>query len=479
MKRRILWPAGFSTALLACGGSSGGGGDPPDPPGPPTCSAGIETPRAFTSLDFSSPVAMVQPPIDASRWYVVEQGGQVFVFDNDPAVPVATEVLDLRDRVHREGEAGLLGMAFHPDFATNGLVYLNFSELVGARLSSVTAEFSSPDGGQTLDPASERVLLTVDKPAANHNGGNIAFGPDGFLYIGLGDGGGSGDPGGQRAESADACSARCCASTWTAGRAAPPTAYRAVLPAIRSPATRSATWTAPGRRHARRSTPSVSGIPGAGVSTASSATCGSATSARPPGRKSTSSTRGGNYGWNSREGAHCFEPDDRMRDAGSHRSRRGIRARPRILDHGWIRVSRPADDAGCGQLRVRRLRRHDRLARAGRRGRVHGRRSWSSRTARRRARRARCRSRRLPQDLDGELYAPRLPLRADTAAAVHPVAGLRQRRAPSSGPRRTARAGSRRTAASRAGTRRGRNCAASSRAATGAAARLRRRPCRT
>ena len=104
------------------------------------------------------------------------------------------EFVDLRNRVHREGEAGLLGMAFHPDFATNGLVYLNFSELVGGQLRSVTAEFASADGGQTLDPDSERVLLNVVKGAANHNGGNIAFGPDGFLYIGLGDGGGSGDP---------------------------------------------------------------------------------------------------------------------------------------------------------------------------------------------------------------------------------------------------------------------------------------------
>ncbi len=85
-------------------------------------------------------------------------------------------------------------MAFHPDFATNGLVYLNFSELVGGVVRSVTAEFASADGGQTLAPASERVLLTVTKPATNHNGGNLEFGPDGFLYVGLGDGGGSGDP---------------------------------------------------------------------------------------------------------------------------------------------------------------------------------------------------------------------------------------------------------------------------------------------
>ena len=83
---------------------------------------------------------MLQSPTDALRWYVVEQGGRIFTFENDPAAAAAAEVLDLRDRVHREGEAGLLGMAFHPDFATNGLVYLNFSELAGARLRSVTAE---------------------------------------------------------------------------------------------------------------------------------------------------------------------------------------------------------------------------------------------------------------------------------------------------------------------------------------------------
>ena len=193
MKRRILWPAGFSTALLACGGSDGGGNPPPNPQ-PPTCSSGIETPRAFPDLAFSSPVAMKQLPNEPSRWYVAEQDGRILVFQNDPAASDAEVFVDLRNRVHREGEAGLLGLAFHPDFAANGRVYLNFSELIGAQLRSVTSEFTSPDGGQTLDPGTERVLLRVDKSATNHNGGNLAFGPDdGFLYIGLGDGGGSGD----------------------------------------------------------------------------------------------------------------------------------------------------------------------------------------------------------------------------------------------------------------------------------------------
>jgi glucose/arabinose dehydrogenase len=137
---------------------------------------------------------MKQMPNDVSRWFVVEQGGRIRAFENDAAASTTDEVIDLSSRVHFEDEMGLLGIAFHPDFATNGRVFLNFAELSAGQVRSVTAEFKSNDGGRTLDPASERVLLTVEKPHTNHNGGNIEFGPDGFLYIGLGDGGGSGDP---------------------------------------------------------------------------------------------------------------------------------------------------------------------------------------------------------------------------------------------------------------------------------------------
>src|SRR5262245_20876626 len=186
MKRRSLVPAAFSLAVIGCGGG-GGGGIPV--PRPPPCSSGLETPRAFPNLTFSSPTAMLQAPSDASRWFVVEQGGVVRTFQNDPDTTAATDFIDISSRVHMDGEAGLLGMAFHPSFATNGLVYLNFSEQVGGEVHSVTAEFHSTDGGQTLDPASERDLLTVVKPGSNHNGGDLAFGPDGLLYIGLGDGG--------------------------------------------------------------------------------------------------------------------------------------------------------------------------------------------------------------------------------------------------------------------------------------------------
>jgi glucose/arabinose dehydrogenase len=188
MKRRSLVPAAFSLAVIGCGGGSGGGIPVPRPP---PCSSGLETPRAFPNLTFSSPTAMLQAPDETSRWFVVEQGGVVRTFQNDPDATAATDFIDISSRVHMDVEAGLLGMAFHPQFATNGLVYLNFTEQFGLELHSVTAEFRSTDGGQTLDPATERDLMTVVKPASNHNGGNLAFGPDGFLYIGLGDGGNS------------------------------------------------------------------------------------------------------------------------------------------------------------------------------------------------------------------------------------------------------------------------------------------------
>jgi glucose/arabinose dehydrogenase len=188
-----LWPIGFALAYAACGGSGGGDSTPPPVP-TPACSQGISTPRSFTDLTFSSPVAMKQAPLDGSRWFVVEQAGLIRVFDNDESAAASLDFLDIRARVTFTGEAGLLGLAFHPEFAVNGRAFVNYSQLAGGTLRSITSEFTSADGGATLDAGTERVLMTVNKLASNHNGGNLAFGPDGFLYIGLGDGGGSGDP---------------------------------------------------------------------------------------------------------------------------------------------------------------------------------------------------------------------------------------------------------------------------------------------
>ena len=114
---------------------------------------------------------------------------------------VATPFLDITDRVGSSGsEQGLLGLAFHPRFAENGRFFVNYTDRSG---DTHIAEFRAAAGADTVDPATERTLFVQDQPFANHNGGQLAFGPDGFLYIGLGDGGSGGDPFEQRPEPRD------------------------------------------------------------------------------------------------------------------------------------------------------------------------------------------------------------------------------------------------------------------------------------
>jgi len=139
---------------------------------------------------------MMQAPGDSTRWFVVEKAGSVWAFPDDPDATLNDVVLfaDISDRVDSApSEAGLLGMAFHPDFSMNGEVYLSYTRSI-AVLESVVSRFVVDPATGALDESSEEVLLSVPQFAGNHNGGNIAFGPDGFLYFGLGDGGGSGDP---------------------------------------------------------------------------------------------------------------------------------------------------------------------------------------------------------------------------------------------------------------------------------------------
>lgn len=198
MQNRCLAPL-CKCALVAwlvagCGGGSSDGpevGQPPPPP-PPT-EASVEVVPAFEQLPaFDQPVAMVQAPGDDSRWYVVERAGVVRVFENTPDVDASSVFIDLTREVESgPGEAGLLGIAFHPQFATNGEVFLSFTR---PGLVSHISRFVSDDGGATLDRASEQSILTIPQDFNNHNGGNIAFGPDGYLYAGFGDGGSSNDP---------------------------------------------------------------------------------------------------------------------------------------------------------------------------------------------------------------------------------------------------------------------------------------------
>jgi glucose/arabinose dehydrogenase len=192
--RRLLVGIGL-LSLGACGGSDSGISGPPiGPPEPPiTTVPDIVTTEVFTQLAFSQPVALQQAPGDASRWFVAEKAGVIRVFDNNAGVSSATVFLDIRDRVNASGEGGLLGLAFHPDFPVTPEVFVSYTRS-GSPLDSYVSRFVSNDNGATLSAASEDVVLTVLQPFTNHNGGNALFGPDGLLYIGFGDGGGGGDP---------------------------------------------------------------------------------------------------------------------------------------------------------------------------------------------------------------------------------------------------------------------------------------------
>ena len=147
---------------------------------------------------FSAPILMLQAPGNTANWYVVQQTGIVYTFANQANVSSKRVFIDVSAQiaVNASGsgdERGLLGMAFHPNYPTDPRAYLFYSANAGSQLVSRVVEYRTRDNGQTLDSTSGVTILQLNKPESNHNGGNIAFGPDGYLYIGTGDGGGGGD----------------------------------------------------------------------------------------------------------------------------------------------------------------------------------------------------------------------------------------------------------------------------------------------
>jgi glucose/arabinose dehydrogenase len=133
----------------------------------------------------AAPIGIVGAPDGAL--FVLEQAGRIVRIGPGGDTSVA---LDIADRVSGGGERGLLGLALHPGWPETGRAFVDYTDAAGA---SVLSELATTSDGAAFDPASERVLLRVPQPAGNHNGGQLAFGPDGFLYFGLGDGGGAND----------------------------------------------------------------------------------------------------------------------------------------------------------------------------------------------------------------------------------------------------------------------------------------------
>lgn len=161
----------------------------------PTADVSFE--NAFPNLPgFTQPVYLTHSGDGTDRLFVVEQPGVIKVFDNDPAATAVSVFLDISNRVVSGGEMGLLGLAFDPDYATNGYFYVYYTDYscAGDSRCSVLSRFTVSGNPDQADASSEAVILRIQQPFENHNGGTITFGPDGYLYWGLGDGGSAGDP---------------------------------------------------------------------------------------------------------------------------------------------------------------------------------------------------------------------------------------------------------------------------------------------
>jgi glucose/arabinose dehydrogenase len=154
---------------------------------PPLTSISLEE----VAIGLTDPIGVTNPGDGSGRLIVNERGGMIRVLAPDVSLR-ATDFVDLSDRIEAGGEQGLLGVAFHPDFAANGRLFVHYSHRGDG--ATVISELTASADHSSASAASERIIFTLSQPFANHNGGEIAFGPDGYLYIGLGDGGSGGDP---------------------------------------------------------------------------------------------------------------------------------------------------------------------------------------------------------------------------------------------------------------------------------------------
>lgn len=159
----------------------------------PTYTYDIE--NAFPNLSFSDPVGIYDTGDGTDRLFVVEKGGKIYVINNTPSTSVKLIFLDVSLEVSSTGERGLLGLAFHPDYGSNGYFYVYYTK-TGSGDSKISRFKVDNSNVNLANASSEFTIKEIAQPFANHNGGQIAFGPDGYLYIALGDGGSFGDPSG-------------------------------------------------------------------------------------------------------------------------------------------------------------------------------------------------------------------------------------------------------------------------------------------
>jgi glucose/arabinose dehydrogenase len=186
MRNRGLPSMVTLSLFLASSASACGSQFESETPRPPTGTVPVKLLEVAAGLAF--PLYLTAPP-DDPRLFVVGKGGPIRIIKGGTLLP--QPFLDLTGKVSTGGEQGLLGLAFDPAYATTGRFIVHYTDVAGDTRVSAFHVSTDPD---RADPTSEAVILTASQPFANHNGGQIVFGPDGFLYLGLGDGGSAGDP---------------------------------------------------------------------------------------------------------------------------------------------------------------------------------------------------------------------------------------------------------------------------------------------
>ncbi len=191
----------LATALAATvlpGAASASPAPAPERVATPTAAPTASTIRLVKVADVTDPVLAISPKGDTARLFIVTKGGRIRIVKDGSLL--STSFLNLSTKVSSGSEQGLLGLAFHPSFASNRRFYVDYTNLSGNTVvREYKASASNPD---VVEPGSGRTIIKIKQPFSNHNGGMIAFGKDGYLYIGTGDGGSAGDPG-NRAQDKD------------------------------------------------------------------------------------------------------------------------------------------------------------------------------------------------------------------------------------------------------------------------------------
>jgi glucose/arabinose dehydrogenase len=245
--------------------------------------------RLATGLDL--PVAVTHAGDGSGRLFITLQHGQIVIYDGQRVLP--RPFLNIASRVSCCGERGLLSVAFHPRYARNGLLYVNYTNLDG---HTVIARYQVSSHPNSVNPRSARVLLTIRQPYTNHNGGQLQFGPDGYLYIGMGDGGSGGDPQ-NRAQNLRTLLGKMLRIDVDRGRryAIPPD-----NPFVNRPGARKEIWALGLRNPWRFSFDRLTGALFIGDVGQHNWEEVNVQPANSPG--------GENYGWRRMEGRHCFRP---------------------------------------------------------------------------------------------------------------------------------------------------------------------------